>query len=86
MITTNPLFLLTKISQNTRSFIVGSVVACYGLFLYELLPEYIFNTMSALYYFVLPSIIAVTILVILPKLLSKNTVTQTQQDSGASNQ
>ncbi|HJT09323.1 MAG TPA: hypothetical protein VJ771_00905 [Candidatus Nitrosotalea sp.] len=86
MITTNPLFLLTKISQSTRSFIAGSIIACYGLFLYELLPEYIFNIMSALYYFVLPTIITIIILVVLPKLLSKNAPTQSQQESVALNQ
>ena len=72
MITTNPLFLLTKISKNTRFFITGSVIACYGLFLYELLPEYLFNPQSALFYFVLPTIVVVAILVVLPKLFSKN--------------
>ncbi|NHI02867.1 hypothetical protein DYY67_2142 [Candidatus Nitrosotalea sp. TS] len=72
MITINPLFLLTKISKNTRFFIAGSVIACYGLFLYELLPEYLFNPQSALFYFVLPAIVVVAILVVLPKLFSKN--------------
>ena len=84
MITTNPLFLLTKISQSTRSFIAGSAIACYGLFLYELLPEYIFNIISALYYFVLPTIIIIIILVVLPKLLSKNTPAQSQESAALS--
>ncbi len=86
MITTNPLFLLTKMSQNTRSFIAGSAIACYGVFLYELLPEYIFNIKSALYYFVMPAIITVAVLVVLPKLLSKNTPKQPQSESIPSDQ
>ncbi|MGI0101510.1 MAG: hypothetical protein ACREA7_02820 [Nitrosotalea sp.] len=82
MITTNPLFLLTKISKNTRFFIVGSAIACYGLFLYELLPEYLFNPPSALRYFVLPTIVIVAMLVMLPKLFSKNTQGRSQSNSG----
>ena len=42
--------------------------------------------MSALYYFVLPTIITIIILVVLPKLLSKNAPTQSQQESVALNQ
>jgi archaellum component FlaC len=86
MITTNPLFLLTKIPKNTRFFITGSVIACYGLFLYELLPEYLFNPQSALYYFVLPTIVIVAILVILPKLFSKNTQGTLQSNVGSLDQ
>jgi len=86
MITTNPLFLLTKISKNTRFFITGSVIACYGLFLYELLPEYLFNPQSALLYFVLPTIVVVAILVVLPKLFSKNMQGTPQSNFGSSTQ
>ncbi len=83
---TNPFFLLTKISKNTRFFITGSVIACYGLFLYELLPEYLFNPQPASYYFALPAIVIVVILVILPKLFSKNTQGVSQSNLGSSNQ
>ncbi len=86
MITANPLFLLTKISKNTRFFIAGSGIACYGLFLYELLPEYLFNPQSALYYFVLPTVVVVTILVGLPKLFSKKTQRGSQTGSAVSGQ
>ncbi|MGB9002306.1 MAG: hypothetical protein WCC52_00680, partial [Nitrosotalea sp.] len=86
MITTNPLFLLTKISKNTRLFITGSAIACYGLFLYELLPEYLFNPQSALYYFALPAIVIVVVLVVLPKLFSKNTQGIPRSNFGSSDQ
>ena len=76
MITANPLFLLTKISKNMRSFMAGSAIACYGLFLYEMLPEYLFNPMPALYYFASPSAVIVAVLVVLPALLSKKTEPQ----------
>ncbi len=72
MITINPFFLLAKISKNTRLFITISITSCYGLFLYELLPEYLFNPQFASYYFVLPAITIFVILVVLPKLFSKN--------------
>ncbi|MDE1831748.1 MAG: hypothetical protein KGI02_05180 [Thaumarchaeota archaeon] len=61
------------------------MIACYGLFLYELLPEYIFNPASALYYFVLPSIIIAAIFIALPKLLSKKTHGVSQSDHMISN-
>ena len=86
MITTNPLFLLTKISQNNRIFIVVSILAGYGLFLYELLPEYLFIPTSALIYFVLPSGGLAVVLVILPKLLSKGTQAGQQASTGLSDQ
>lgn len=86
MITTNPLFLLTKISKNMRFFITGSGIACYGLFLYELLPEYLFNPQSALFYFVLPTIVIVAILIVLPKLFSKNIQGTPQSNFGSSTQ
>lgn len=49
----------------------GSVIACYGLFLYEMLPEYLFIPTSALIYFGIPSIAIVCILVVVPLFLSK---------------
>ncbi len=73
IINSNPLFLLTKISRNTRTFIAISSIACYGLFLYELLPEYLFNISFSLYYFILPVAVIIVILVVLPKVMIKGT-------------
>lgn len=71
MVTTNPLFLLTKMPTNTRLFIGVSSIACYGLFLYELLPEYLFIPTSSVLYFGGPSIAIISTFVLLPKLFSK---------------
>jgi hypothetical protein len=79
-INSNPLFLLTKLSRNTRIFIAISAIACYGLFLYELLPEYLFNTSYSLYYFVLPAASIGGILVVIPKIMIKGTPKQTIQN------
>ncbi|MDR3781769.1 MAG: hypothetical protein P4K92_00455 [Candidatus Nitrosotalea sp.] len=79
-INSNPLFLLTKLSRNTRIFIAISSIACYGLFLYELLPEYLFNTSFSLYYFVLPVVAISAILVVLPKIMTKGTPKQIIQN------
>jgi len=79
-INSNPLFLLTKLSRNTRIFIAISSIACYGLFLYEVLPEYLFNTSLSLYYFVLPVVAISAILVVLPKIMTKSTPKQTIQN------
>ncbi|MDE1762856.1 MAG: hypothetical protein KGH88_01245 [Thaumarchaeota archaeon] len=86
MITTNPLFLLAKMAGNTRTFVAASTIACYGLFLYELLPEYLFIPTYALFYFVLPSIVIVIVLVILPKMLSRNVQAGSQASAGLSEQ
>ena len=79
-INSNPLFLLIKLSRNTRIFIAISSIACYGLFLYELLPEYLFNTSFSLYYFVLPVVAISAILVVLPKIMTKGTPKQIIQN------
>jgi hypothetical protein len=79
-INSNPLFLLIKLSRNTRIFIAISSIACYGLFLYELLPEYLFNTSFSLYYFGLPVVAISGILVVLPKIMTKGTPKQIIQN------
>ena len=79
-INSNPLFLLTKLSRNTRIFIAISSIACYGLFLYELLPEYLFNTSFSLFYFGLPVVVISGILVVLPKIMTKGTPKQIIQN------
>jgi hypothetical protein len=61
-------------------FIAISSIACYGLFLYELLPEYLFNTSYSLYYFVLPVVAIGGILVVVPKIMTKGIPKQTIQN------
>lgn len=78
IISSNPLFLLTKLSSKTRIFITASAIACYGLFLYELLPEYLFNSSMSLYYFVFPIIVIAGILIVIPKFMTKGKI-QTNQ-------
>ncbi|HET7336631.1 MAG TPA: hypothetical protein VFJ23_01905, partial [Candidatus Nitrosotalea sp.] len=62
----NPFFLITKLSGKTRSFVAVSTIACYGLFLYELLPEYLFSFPTSVYYFIVPVVCIVVILIGIP--------------------
>ena len=80
-LTVNPLFLITKISDSTRIFIAISVISCYGLFLYEILPEYLFNPTFSLYYFGLPLAAIIGILVVIPKVMAKHIVNPSLQNS-----
>ena len=77
----NPLFLITKLSSKTRSFVAVSAIACYGLFLYELLPEYLFSFPTSLYYFIVPVVAIAAILIGIPKLMIKKSPNQPSQNS-----
>ena len=79
IITSNPLFLITKLSSKTRTFAAVSAIACYGLFLYELLPEYLFSFPTSLYYFVLPVVVIAVILIGIPKFMTKKSPNQSGQ-------
>ncbi len=81
IITSNPLFLITRLSSKTRIFATVSIIACYGLFLYELLPEYLFSFPTSLYYFVIPVVIIAAILVGIPKFMVKKMPNQPDQGS-----
>ena len=72
MITTPTSFSIIKISKNTRIFLAGSIIGAYVLFLYEMLPEYLFNFNYALYYVAIPLAGVISIIVVLPKFISKN--------------
>ncbi|MDE1812186.1 MAG: hypothetical protein KGH86_00020 [Thaumarchaeota archaeon] len=76
----NPLFLITRLSSKTRIFVVISAIACYGLFLYELLPEYLFSFPTALYYFAIPVITIAVMLVVIPKFMTKKISNQFDQN------
>lgn len=77
----NLLFLITKISNTMRIFIAVSIMACYGLFLYEILPEYLFSFPFSLYYFILPLVAISGVLIVAPRILAKGAPNQSQ-DSG----
>ena len=79
IIASNPLFLITKLSSKTRTFVAVSVIACHGLFLYELLPEYLFSFPTSLYYFVLPVVAIVGVLIVIPKFMAKKSPKQPSQ-------
>ena len=86
IISSNPLFLLTKVSAKTRIFITASAIACYGLFLYELLPEYLFNTSMSLYYFVFPIVVIAGVLIVIPKIMTKGKTHQPVQNANQEGQ
>ncbi len=79
-ITSNPLFLITRLSSKTRTFVTVSTIACYGLFLYELLPEYLFSFPTSVYYFVIPVVAISAILVVIPKFMTKKIPNHSNQN------
>ncbi|MDH2907784.1 MAG: hypothetical protein PXX83_06810 [Candidatus Nitrosotalea sp.] len=81
IIISNPLFLITRLSSKTRIFATISIMACYGLFLYELLPEYLFSFPTSIYYFVIPVVIIAIILIGIPKFTAKRVPNRPDQDS-----
>ena len=44
----------TQLQEGFRIFVIGSVISVYGLFLYELFPELIFDINNAVSYFIIP--------------------------------
>ncbi|MBI1829094.1 MAG: hypothetical protein HYR87_06450 [Thaumarchaeota archaeon] len=47
-------------------------MSCYGLFLYEILPQYLLNPANSIYYFVFPFLASAFIIIYLPRILSQN--------------
>ena len=45
---------LKETTESFRIFVISSVITVYGLMLYELFPEFLFNPNYSLYYFVIP--------------------------------
>ncbi|HUL14349.1 MAG TPA: hypothetical protein VLT63_00085 [Candidatus Acidoferrum sp.] len=83
MITLNP-FSVVKISKTMRLFAVGSVMASYGLFLYEFVPEYLFTPNYLLSYYLLPLVASFAVVIMVPKFLSKGSTGVTAKDSNLS--
>lgn len=84
LVISNPLFLITRLSSKTRTFATVSAIACYGLFLYELLPEYLFSFPTSFYYFVIPVVAIAVILVGIPKFMTKKIPNQPDQNENHS--
>ena len=59
----------TNLTESFRIFLIGSVISFYGLLLYELYPELIFNPNLAIYYFVVPMTLFVLVGIGLPRLM-----------------
>jgi hypothetical protein len=83
MITLNP-FSVVKISKTMRLFAVGSVMASYGLFLYEFVPEYLFTPTYLLSYYLLPLVASFAVVILVPKFLSKGSTSVPTKDPNLS--
>jgi hypothetical protein len=46
---------LIQLSESFRIFVIGSIISVYGLVLYELFPELIFDINNAVSYFIIPT-------------------------------
>lgn len=62
---------LSNLTQTFRMFVAGSFVGGYGLVLYEVFPQYLFDLNYSLYYFVIPISIVASVLIALPKFATK---------------
>jgi hypothetical protein len=60
---------LTNLTESFRIFLIGSVISFYGLLLYELYPELIFNPNLAISYFVVPMTLLGLVGIGLPRLM-----------------
>ncbi len=57
----------TNLTESFRIFLVGSVISFYGLLLYEIFPELIFNPNLAVSYFVVPMTLLGIVAIALPR-------------------
>lgn len=69
---------LSSLTQTFRMFVAGSVIGMYGLVLYEVFPEFLFDINYSLYYFVIPVSVIASVLVALPKFLGGNAAPKPQ--------
>lgn len=69
---------LSSLTQTFRMFVAGSVIGMYGLVLYEVFPEFLFDINYSLYYFVIPVSAIASVLVALPKFLGGNAAPKPQ--------
>ena len=59
---------LNNLTEGFRTFVVVSVVSSYGLVLYEMFPEYLFNLVDMLTYFAIPMGVLAVVLIGIPKM------------------
>jgi hypothetical protein len=72
---------LSSLTQTFRIFVAGSVIGVYGLVLYEVFPELLFDINYSLYYFIIPTSLIASVLIAVPKFLVKdNAVPQTKAE------
>ena len=60
---------LTQVSESFRIFVIGSIISVYGLVLYELFPQLIFDLDNSLLYFIMPSSLIAGVGIGLPRLM-----------------
>lgn len=63
---------LSSLTQSFRMFVAGSVIGVYGLILYEVFPEFLFDLNYSVYYFVIPVSVIASVLIALPKFTGGN--------------
>jgi len=60
---------LTQVSESFRIFVIGSIISVYGLVLYELFPELIFDLDYSMLYFIIPSSLIAGVGIGIPRLM-----------------
>jgi len=60
---------LTQVPESFRIFVIGSIISVYGLVLYELFPELIFDLDNSVSYFIIPSTIIAVVGIGIPRLM-----------------
>lgn len=65
---------LSSINSGFRIFLAGSIAGVYTLVLYEGFPQYLFELNNSVFYFVMPVSIISSVLIAIPKFLSKGSI------------
>lgn len=74
---------LSNLTQTFRIFIAGSIVGIYGLILYEVFPQLLFDINYSMYYFVIPVGTIASVMLVLPNFTAKGNAIPTHQTSVA---
>jgi len=64
--------ILSSLPERFRMFVAGSVIGIYGLILYKVFPELLFDINNSIAYFVIPVSIIASVMIAVPKLIIKN--------------
>ncbi len=84
MVTSTPLLSFFNAKKTTQYYIITSIIAVYGLVIYELFPHILLDTSSLLYYFVIPSGVIASMLCLLPILTKPKTTNENEYVSNES--